>query len=224
MANGSVISFQRGQKANLNSVSKIPGQILFVLNSDNTGSIYYDDSSSARYRMSYDLKDTATTFSVSSNPVTTTTGRVYPVALDKDGYLAVNVPWVNYSVATTTTAGLMSAADKSKLDGIAAGAKTGTVTSVATGTGLTGGPITTTGTIKVKLASETALTYQKGKYYKLLKNNTYELCTEDFDQNQTYYEKTVLNGDKTDYTATFLEEMVNYAHQVSNHDLTWLVV
>lgn len=70
----------------------------------------------------------------------------------------------------------------------------------------------------------TALTYQKGKYYKLLKNNTYELCTEDFDQNQTYYEKTVLNGDKTDYTATFLEEMVNYAHQVSNHDLTWLVV
>jgi len=56
--------------------------------------------------------------------------------------------------ATTLLAGVMSAADKSKLDGIAAGAtaNTGTVTSVATsgtvsGLTLTGGTITTSGTI-----------------------------------------------------------------------------
>lgn len=52
----------------------------------------------------------------------------------------------------------MSADDKTKLDGIAAGAKTGTVTSVATGAGLTGGTITTSGTIKANLRSETKLT------------------------------------------------------------------
>jgi len=51
----------------------------------------------------------------------------------------------------------MSAADKAKLDGISAGAKTGTVTSVATGAGLAGGTITASGTIKANLKSETKL-------------------------------------------------------------------
>jgi hypothetical protein len=53
------------------------------------------------------------------------------------------------SNATTTNPGVMSAADKTKLDGIATGAtaNTGTVTSVATNNGITGGTITTTGTI-----------------------------------------------------------------------------
>ena len=51
--------------------------------------------------------------------------------------------------ANSTVAGVISAADKSKLDGIAANAQPGTVTSVATGNGLSGGPITTTGTISV---------------------------------------------------------------------------
>jgi hypothetical protein len=41
----------------------------------------------------------------------------------------------------------MSSADRTKLDGIAAGAQTGTVTSIATNNGVTGGTITTTGTI-----------------------------------------------------------------------------
>jgi len=50
---------------------------------------------------------------------------------------------------------------KEKLDGISPGAttSTGTVTSVATGAGLTGGPVTTSGTIKANLKSETAATY-----------------------------------------------------------------
>jgi hypothetical protein len=51
--------------------------------------------------------------------------------------------------ANSTVAGVISAADKSKLDGIAANSQPGTVTSVATGNGLSGGPITTTGTISV---------------------------------------------------------------------------
>ena len=65
-----------------------------------------------------------------SAAATETAGRVYPVALDKTGYLAVNVPWVNttYSAATTSTAGLMSASDKSKLNGVAEGATNTTIT------------------------------------------------------------------------------------------------
>ena len=58
-------------------------------------------------------------------------------------------PDIGISAATVSAAGSMSAADKAKLDGIAAGAQVGTVTSVATGTGLTGGTITGTGTISL---------------------------------------------------------------------------
>jgi hypothetical protein len=53
------------------------------------------------------------------------------------------------SVASTTLAGVMSSEDKTKLDGIATGAtaNTGTVTSIATNNGITGGTITTSGTL-----------------------------------------------------------------------------
>ena len=51
--------------------------------------------------------------------------------------------------ATQTLAGVMTASDKSKLDGITTGAtaNTGTVTSIATSGAITGGTITSTGTI-----------------------------------------------------------------------------
>jgi hypothetical protein len=53
------------------------------------------------------------------------------------------------SAATTSLAGVMTSADKTKLDGIATGAQPGTVTSIATGNGLSGGSITTSGTISI---------------------------------------------------------------------------
>ena len=51
---------------------------------------------------------------------TTTSGRYYAVEADKNGIAYVNVPWSNttYSAATTSAAGLMSAADKTELDTI----------------------------------------------------------------------------------------------------------
>ena len=56
----------------------------------------------------------------------TESGKNYPVELDSSGKAFVNVPWTDnnttYSNATSSTAGLMSAADKTKLDGIATGA------------------------------------------------------------------------------------------------------
>lgn len=56
----------------------------------------------------------------------TESGKNYPVELSSGGQAFVNVPWTDnnttYNNATTSTAGLMSAADKTKLEGIATGA------------------------------------------------------------------------------------------------------
>lgn len=51
-------------------------------------------------------------------------GRKYAVKLDSSGKAYVDVPWTDtiYGVATTSANGLMSSSDKSKLDGIQAGA------------------------------------------------------------------------------------------------------
>lgn len=53
-------------------------------------------------------------------------GRNYAVELDSSGKAYVNVPWADtnttYNVATASANGLMSSSDKSKLDGIQAGA------------------------------------------------------------------------------------------------------
>lgn len=55
-------------------------------------------------------------------------GKNYAVELDSSGKAYVNVPWTDtnttYNVATTSANGLMSSSDKSKLDGIKAGADT----------------------------------------------------------------------------------------------------
>lgn len=55
-------------------------------------------------------------------------GRNYAVKLDSSGKAYVNVPWADtnttYNVATTSADGLMSSSDKSKLNGIQAGADT----------------------------------------------------------------------------------------------------
>lgn len=55
-------------------------------------------------------------------------GKNYAVELDSSGKAYVNVPWTDtnttYNVATTSANGLMSSIDKSKLDGIQAGADT----------------------------------------------------------------------------------------------------
>lgn len=49
-------------------------------------------------------------------------GKNYPVVLDSNGKAYVNVPWIDtnttYSLATSTNNGLMSSADKAKIDGI----------------------------------------------------------------------------------------------------------
>jgi hypothetical protein len=72
----------------------------------------------------------------------TTAGKNYAVKVDSSGNAYVNVPWTDtnttYNAATPSANGLMSAADKTKLDGIAAGANayshpTGSAASKAAG-------------------------------------------------------------------------------------------
>ena len=57
---------------------------------------------------------------VKSSTTGTTSDRDYNVQVNTDGTMKVNVPWQNttYNNATSSTAGLMSAADKVKLDGL----------------------------------------------------------------------------------------------------------
>lgn len=72
--------------------------------------------------------DTNTTYSQATSSTLglikigyTESGKSYPVELNTSGQAFVNVPWTDttYSVATTSANGLMSSADKTKLDGIA---------------------------------------------------------------------------------------------------------
>ncbi len=73
---------------------------------------------------------------VKSATTGTTSGRDYNVQVNSDGTMKVNVPWVNtdttYNVATSSANGLMSAADKSKLDNIASNANNYTLPNAST--------------------------------------------------------------------------------------------
>lgn len=104
----------------------------------------------------------ASAFYLATNPsgYTTNTGTVTGVTgtapIISSGGTA---PAISISAATTSAAGSMSAADKTKLDGIASGAtaNTGTVTSVSltvpTGLSVAGSPVTTSGTLAVTLTA-----------------------------------------------------------------------
>lgn len=87
------------------------------------------------------------------NNRTTTQNRYYGVETDANGYMFVNVPWVqglaseSDPVFSASAAAGITAADITNWNSKTA--NTGTVTKVSTGTGLTGGDITGTGTISI---------------------------------------------------------------------------
>ena len=93
----------------------------------------YDDYNS-EWILRYNENSTLQLYANGTNSATVTTS-----GLTVSGSISV----------TGTVDGRDVAADGTKLDGIAAGAQTGTVTSVTGGTYLTGGTITTTGTLAV---------------------------------------------------------------------------
>lgn len=73
---------------------------------------------------------------VKSATTGTTSERDYKVQVNSDGTMKVNVPWTDtnttYSTATPSANGLMSAADKSKLDNIASNADNHTLPDATT--------------------------------------------------------------------------------------------
>lgn len=73
---------------------------------------------------------------VKSATTGTTPGRDYKVQVNSDGTMKVNVPWTDtnttYNAATPSAEGLMSAADKSKLDNIASNANKYTLPNAST--------------------------------------------------------------------------------------------
>lgn len=68
------------------------------------------------------IKLSSSTQGGTPNRVTTTSGRTYAVQVNSSEQAVVNVPWTDtnttYSEATTSTSGLMSSSDKTKLNGL----------------------------------------------------------------------------------------------------------
>lgn len=106
--------------------------------------------------------------SLASETISVSADRQYAVNLDSNSKLSVNVPWVNttYSDATTLASGLMSATDKTKLNGLdevvanPAGSPTDDLTSIQIGSTvyrLQGGGGTTI--VQIPSVSGTSFTY-----------------------------------------------------------------
>lgn len=69
------------------------------------------------------IKLSSSTQGETPNGITTTSGRTYAVQINSSEQAVVNVPWTDtnttYSEATTSTSGLMSSSDKTKLNSLA---------------------------------------------------------------------------------------------------------
>lgn len=89
-----------------------------------------------------------------------TSDREYAVGVDASGDLSVNIPWENTTYESKNAASggtaLSLVTTGEKYTWNSKTANTGTVTNLTAGVGLAGGTVTTTGTIKAKLKSETA--------------------------------------------------------------------
>lgn len=141
------VKFFQGQESNLDNLSKKAGQVLLALN-NNEGSLYYDINSNTRIKLNAKNADTAnkltnsrtiltnlgSTSSASFNGTANITpgitgtlsiahgGTGATTAADARNNLGAAASNHSHNVVTTSANGLMSAADKSKLDGIAANA------------------------------------------------------------------------------------------------------
>ena len=141
----------------LSEVPLVNGQLIFV---QDMGLEYYDMNGVRKLVSSVKLVDAFPSTSVAQEGVIygmiNSSGNIDAALWDSS---ASTFRMLSSPLATTSVAGLMSSSDKAKLNGIATGAtaNTGTVTSIATGAGLTGGDIITSGTIKANLKSETRL-------------------------------------------------------------------
>ena len=131
-----------------------------------------------------------------------TANRVYPVAVDKSGYLAVNVPWVDTNTDTNTTNVI---AGTGLTGGGSAASTTGVTLNVGAGTGIA----VAADAVKAKLRSETALTIDSsaatttsGRVYPVAVDKSGYLAVNvpwvDTDTNTHYASKTIVGNAATD--------------------------
>jgi hypothetical protein len=143
--------------------------------SDGTNTDLVPLSSTLNFLGSNGIVTAVTNNTVTTSPTYGTTGGTIaqgndsrfhnPVTIGTSNGLSLSTQVISLSSATTSSAGAMSAADKTKLDGIAAGAQTGTVTSVGVSMPaaftVSNSPVTTSGTIAIT-ATGTTLQYMRG--------------------------------------------------------------
>lgn len=149
---GSYLTFYSGSAYHFRTDGKIPGTVASAASLASAVTIITDleSTEAATFEGNADVEPGVKgTLPVSKGGTGATT------AEDARANLGAASTGHTHSEATTTYAGFMSADDKKKLN--SATSNTGTVTSVATGVGLTGGTITSSGTIKANLLSETKL-------------------------------------------------------------------
>lgn len=141
------VKFFSGQESNLDNLAKKAGQVLLALNS-NEGSLYYDIDSNTRIKLNAKNADTANRLATSRTILTNLgstssasfngTANITPgitgtlsvahggtgatSAADARNNLGAAASNHTHNAATTSANGFMSASDKTKLDGIAAGA------------------------------------------------------------------------------------------------------
>ena len=141
------VKFFSGQESNLDNLAKKAGQVLLALN-NNEGSLYYDIDSNTRIKLNAKNADTANRLATSRTILTNLgstssasfngTANITPgitgtlsiahggtgatTAADARTNLGAAASNHTHSAVTTSANGFMSASDKTKLDGIAAGA------------------------------------------------------------------------------------------------------
>ena len=158
---------------------------------------------------------------------TATSGKFYPVQLDSSDYLAVDVPWTDTTYESKTAAqggtdeSLVTTGEKytwnNKTD------NTGTVTGVTAGAGLAGGTISTSGTLKASLKSETKLgasnaaaaTETTGKFYPVQLDTSGYLAVDVPWTDTTYSVGTPVSAG-TDVSLVTTGDMYNWNNKTSN--------
>ena len=210
-----------GEKYNWNNKTSNTGTVTSVAPGDGLTGDTVTTSGTIKANLS-----SYTRSSLASGSVTSISGKQYPVHLDSSGYLSVNVPWDNTTYESKSAASggtdLSLVTTGEKYDWNSKTSNTGTVTQVSAGDGLSGGPITGSGSLKANLTSYTksslssaSISSTANRQYAVgLDSSGYLSVNVPWD-NTTYESKTAASGG-TDLSLVTTGEKYNWNSKTSN--------